>query len=87
MISYKKGSKHMKKLRKYIRCSIDPTPDYGEYWEAVGRYDDGTEIVKYFPYDEDGNSSREEGRQYDIESWLIDAHPGCNFYSVNYVNF
>ena len=55
------------------------------YWEAVGRYEDGTEIIKYFPYDEDGNYTREEERKYDIEAWLIDAYEGCIYYSVDYI--
>jgi len=74
-------------INRPITCSIQPEPDSGEYWEAVGRYDDGTEIVKYFPYYEDGNYSAEADRQYSLENWIIDAHPGCNFYSVNYVSF
>lgn len=56
----------------------------GEYWVAVGRYDDGTEIEEWFPYDENGIYSREEERKHDIEEWLITRHEGCIFYSVSY---
>lgn len=54
-------------------------------WEAIGRYADGTEIVKYFPYRENDNYRRECERQYQLECWLIEAHDGCIFYSVGYV--
>lgn len=54
-------------------------------WEAIARYDDGTEIVKYFPYREHDNYDLECERQYEIEEWLIGQHNGCTFYSVGYV--
>lgn len=54
-------------------------------WEAIGRYADGTEIVEYFPYRENGNYRAECERQYQLECWLIEAHDGCVFYSVDYV--
>lgn len=55
------------------------------FWLAIGRYDDGTEIEKKFPYLENGNYNAEEQRKYELESWLIEQHEGCNFYSVDYV--
>ena len=54
-------------------------------WEAVARYEDGTEIVKRFDYNEHDNYRLECERQYEIESWLINQHEGCVFYSVGYV--
>lgn len=54
-------------------------------WEAIGRYADGTEIVKYFPYHEDDNYRKECERQHQLECWLIEEHDGCIFYSVGYV--
>lgn len=53
-------------------------------WEAIARYDDGTEIVKYFPYREHDNYDLECERQHEIEEWLIGQHDGCIFYSVGY---
>lgn len=55
-------------------------------WEAIGRYSDGTEIVKYFPYSENGNYVRECDRQYELEEWLITVHEDCVYYSVCYVS-
>lgn len=57
-----------------------------EHWLAYATYDDGTEIRKEFPYNENGNYSKECDRQYALEAWLINAHEGCNFYSVSYEN-
>lgn len=54
-------------------------------WEAIGRYEDGTEIVEYFPYNERDNYKLECDRQYELECWLISIHEGCIYYSVGYV--
>lgn len=56
----------------------------GEYWVAVGRYDDGTEIEEWFPYNENGNYLKENERQYELEAWLVEQHEGCIYYSVTY---
>lgn len=57
------------------------------YWIATAEYDDGTCIEKYFPYNEHGNYLLENERQYEIEYWLLDRHPGCVFYSVAYTEY
>lgn len=57
-----------------------------EYWLATADYADGTHIEKKFPYTENGNYGLECERQYEMECWLIEAHDGCTFYSVDYVN-
>ena len=54
-------------------------------WEACAEYADGTSIRKTFPYNENGNYSRENERQYELECWLIERHPGCTWYNVNYI--
>ena len=57
-------------------------------WEAVGRYEDGTEIRKEFPYRANGNYAREEEEQHNLECWLIEQvenHGDCTFYSVNFI--
>lgn len=51
-------------------------------WEAVAEYADGTTVRELFPYHECGNASRENERQYEIESWLIATHEDCIWYSV-----
>lgn len=56
-----------------------------EYWEAIAEYDDGTRIEKRFPYHEGGNYEQENERQYQLEEWLLQAHDGCTFYTINYV--
>ena len=55
------------------------------YWKATGKYDDGTEIVKYFPYTEGGISGKEEQRKESLKAWLMGAHGGCNYYNVTFV--
>ena len=52
-------------------------------WEARATYADGTEIEEYF---KEFPSLSEEDQQYNIESYLIEAHPGCTWYSVNWVD-
>ena len=53
-------------------------------WEARAEYADGTSVERLFEYH--GGSIREENQeQYDIECWLIERHPDCTWYSVNYV--
>lgn len=54
-------------------------------WEAIGRYADGTEIEKYFPYNEDDRYALECEKQFKLEEWLINAHEDCIFYSVECV--
>ena len=51
-------------------------------WEARAEYADGTEVSKLFPYSE---YTTEEVQQHRLESWLIDRHPDCTWYSVNYI--
>lgn len=50
-------------------------------WEARAEYEDGTTIEQLFS----DNSLPEGEQQYRIEEWLLSRHPGCTFYSVNYV--
>jgi hypothetical protein len=54
-------------------------------WEARATYEDGTEVCKYFPYNENGNYTAECERQYELEEWLLGYHDGCTWYSVTYV--
>ena len=51
-------------------------------WFAVAEYADGTYIEEYFPYMEHDSYSAECDRQYELESWLIERHDGCTYYSV-----
>lgn len=48
-------------------------------WEARAEYEDGMEVCKYFPYNEDGDNDKE---QFLIEEWLVSHHGGCTWYSV-----
>lgn len=52
-------------------------------WEARAEYEDGTSIERYFEANE--NISEAED-QYRLEWWLLDRHPGCTWYSVNWIN-
>ena len=52
-------------------------------WEARAEYADGTTVSRYFEYDA---SRPDNEQQYDIECWLIDWHPDCTWYSVNYID-
>ena len=52
-------------------------------WEARAEYADGTVIERMFYSDPRANEDEE---QYNIENWLLSAHDGCVFYSVNWVN-
>lgn len=54
-------------------------------WIARAEYEDGTTIEKTFSYNENGNYTLENERQYEIECWLIEAHEGCVWYSVDYL--
>lgn len=51
-------------------------------WEAVADYADGTSIKRLF---EPKPWKTEQQDQYEIECWLIERHPGCTFYSVNWI--
>lgn len=58
-------------------------------WNAIGECADGTRIEKNFPYNEEGNYSRECEQQYELECWLVEQgekHGGCTFYSVAYMD-
>ena len=53
------------------------------YWEAIAEYEDGTRVERLFAY----NEHRPDGDQeYELECWLIERHPGCTYYSVNFVS-
>lgn len=54
-------------------------------WEARAEYEDGTEIEKHFPYNEDDNYEMECKRQQVLEEWLINQHEGCVCFSVSVV--
>ena len=54
-------------------------------WEAKAEYADGTTVVRYFPYQENGNYYVELATQYELECWLLNYHPDCTWYSVDYV--
>lgn len=51
-------------------------------WEARATYEDGTEVERYFDYNE---YKDEDEQQWELECWLIERHEGCTWYSVNYV--
>ena len=51
-------------------------------WEARATYDDGFEIDKLFS---EAINIDEDEQQYLIECWLMEAHEGINWYSVDYV--
>ena len=55
-----------------------------EHWTARARYKDGTEINTTFKYRAGGDYYKEEEEQYKIECYLIEAHPDCVWYSVDY---
>lgn len=52
------------------------------YWEARAEYADGTNVDRFFEYDDRRNDN---DQQYDIECWLIERHPDCIWYSVDIV--
>ena len=54
-------------------------------WECKAEYADGTTVVRHAPYLENGSYEAECDRQYELECWLLNYHPGCTWYSVNYV--
>lgn len=52
-------------------------------WEARAEYADGTSVERLFesnPYKNDNDEQQE------LEEWLIDRHPECTWYSVNWIN-
>lgn len=51
-------------------------------WQVRAEYADGTKVFELFPYSE---HMTEGDQQWHLESWLIDRHPGCTWYSVNYI--
>lgn len=51
-------------------------------WEARAEYEDGTTIERLFC---DNPSMSDEDRQYQLECWLVERHPGCVWYSVNWL--
>ena len=51
-------------------------------WEARAEYADGTEVSKLFLYSE---YRAEADQQYDLECWLLEHHPDCTWYSVDYI--
>jgi len=51
-------------------------------WEARAEYKDGTSIERYFEASESLNENED---QYMIECWLLERHPGCIWYSVNWI--
>lgn len=54
-------------------------------WHGEAEYADGTYIEKDFPYMANGSYTKENEEQYACEEWLIEAHEGCVWYSVVYV--
>ncbi|MBQ1291367.1 MAG: hypothetical protein IIY28_08475 [Lachnospiraceae bacterium] len=52
-------------------------------WEARAEYEDGTWIDQYFDYND---RKSDADQQYEIECWLLERHPKCTWYSVDYVN-
>lgn len=59
-----------------------------DIWVAYGKYADGTEVKRVFPYEFYFNVEREENAKQRIEKWLTDTvgalHNGCVEYSVKY---
>lgn len=51
-------------------------------WEARAEYADGTTIERYF---EPNENIGEYEDQYKLECWLVERHPDCTWYSVNWV--
>lgn len=51
-------------------------------WEARAEYADGTTVERLFAYSE---STADGEQQYAIECWLLERHPDCTWYSVNYI--
>ena len=51
-------------------------------WEARAEYADGTSVERHFAYDE---RRAESDQQYEIECWLIERHPNCTWYSVDFI--
>ena len=51
-------------------------------WEACAEYADGSSVRELFGYDPWQSESEQ---QYDLECWLLERHPDCTWYSVNYI--
>lgn len=51
-------------------------------WEAYAEYSDGTSVRRLYAY-QDRISDNDQ--QYNLECWLIGRHPGCTFYTVNFI--
>lgn len=51
-------------------------------WEALAEYEDGTSVSRLFEYNDRKSENRQ---QHEIEEWLLNRHPGCVWYSVNYL--
>ena len=54
------------------------------HWEALANYKDGFAIGKDFPYPL--NDKKDDEQQHELEEWLLQAHDGCEWYSVEYVS-
>ena len=52
-------------------------------WEARAEYADGSTVERYFS---ERPGIEEAEQQYLLECWLLDRHPDCTWYSVNYIN-
>lgn len=53
-------------------------------WEARATYDDGSDFEAHYP--SSAKSYKDETQeQHEIEEYLISRHPGCNWYSVGWV--
>ena len=52
-------------------------------WEARAEYEDGTSVCRYFEANENISEAEDE---YRLEAWLLDRHPNCTWYSVNWIN-
>lgn len=50
-------------------------------WEARAEYADGTTVERFF---EDDENKPDADQQYEIECWLLERHPDCTWYSVNW---
>ena len=53
-------------------------------WEARATYDDGSDFEAHYP-SSSKSYKEEEQERHEIEEFLISRHPGCNWYSVGWV--